>query len=235
MINRRQWAKAIETLLYAQTLNASPIDVCFHLALAYLGIENIELAEQHARKVLRMNPREPNAHLNFGAIMEKQGDLKEAIRHYNLEVKFRSSCMEAHFNLGTIYFERHQWTRSFRHLKLCFDAKHNGRDLFYMVGFCAWRTGDIATELSVYREAFAANPKNVWAINNLAAVLIDQGKFAQARGWLNKAIALTPDDPVLYRNLSRCTQMELTQPANRVPSRPESKEVQAPSAESADL
>ena len=234
MINRHQWAKAIDTLLYAQTLNASPIDICFHLALAYLGSENLELAEQHAREVLRMNPREPNAHLNLGAIKEKQGNLKEAVRHYNLELKFRSSCLEAHFNLGTIFFERHQWTRSFRHLKLCFDAKHNGSNLCYMVGFCAWKTGDAATEQLVYREAFAANPKDVWAINNLAAVLIDQGKFAQARGLLNRANALTPDDPAIFRNISKCTQMKLTRPANRAPTRPGSMQGQAASAESAD-
>ena len=131
--------------------------------------------------------------------------------------------------LAVEMINRHQWAKAID--TLLYAQTLNASP---MVGFCAWKTGDAATEQLVYREAFAANPKDVWAINNLAAVLIDQGKFAQARGLLNRANALTPDDPAIFRNISKCTQMKLTRPANRAPTRPGSMQGQAASAESAD-
>lgn len=207
-IDHHQWKRAIKLLLKAEAIDSRSIDVHFHMALAYLGSNSLDIAELHGRKVLRINPREPNAHLNLGAIKEKQGNLKEAIRYYNLELKICPLCMEAHFNLGVIFFERRRWTSALRHLKQCFDANYNGKKLLYMTGFSAWITGQVSTELLVYHKALEVNKNDTWAMNNLAAVLIDQRNLPLARKWLKKAIKLSPNDPILRRNLARTMESE---------------------------
>ena len=51
-----------------------------------------------------------------------------------------------------------------------------------------------------YRQALAINPKHPRALNNLGALMIDRGKYQEARVLLDKAILADPTDAVLYGN-----------------------------------
>lgn len=52
-----------------------------------------------------------------------------------------------------------------------------------------------------YREALAANPDHVPALNGLAIIAASQGRFAEAERHFQQAIALAPNDAYLYNNL----------------------------------
>jgi Flp pilus assembly protein TadD len=49
------------------------------------------------------------------------------------------------------------------------------------------------------REALKVRPDSVGALQNLAVALIGQGRLDEAEAFLNQAISLQPDKPVLHR------------------------------------
>lgn len=211
----RHWFRAIQLLQRSLKLNPNFLDAHFHLTLAFYHIKDLVSAEKHAHKVLRINPSEPNAYLNLGAIKDKQGKIRSAIRYYNLELLNRKECLEAHFNLGVIYYQKKRWSLCLNHLNSCWQAHHQGSELDYMLGLAAFKLRQCVLEMAVYRRVLRRNPNDVWALNNLAAMHIDRSNFRAAKNLLLRVKSLAPNDPVVNRNLDKIAIKRVNARANQ--------------------
>ena len=61
------------------------------------------------RLIILKDPLTPEEHVNLGVTYEKQGDLDEAIREYNLAAK---KLPRAYLYLGNAYFQKQDWKRA---------------------------------------------------------------------------------------------------------------------------
>jgi Flp pilus assembly protein TadD len=61
--------------------------------------------------------------------------------------------------------------------------------------------GNVEPAIGAYRKAIALDARDVWAMNNLGLILIEQGRFAEALGPLSLATELRTDVPVFQNNL----------------------------------
>ena len=61
--------------------------------------------------------------------------------------------------------------------------------------------GSYTKALEAYRTALELNPNHHPAINNMAVILEDQGKYAEAMGLCMRSLALNPRAPVSYLNV----------------------------------
>ncbi|MBN1113455.1 MAG: tetratricopeptide repeat protein [Bacteroidales bacterium] len=60
---------------------------------------------------------------------------------------------------------------------------------------------DLNKKLDIYTKAHQAHPESIRAINNMAYILIEQGKLDEAKANLDKALALNESHPVVLNNL----------------------------------
>ncbi len=70
------------------------------------------------------------------------------------------------------------------------------------------KNGDAEGAARFYREALAVNPENAEAHGYLGGILLNSGKFKEARNHLNRALALNPGDSVAHFNLGNVHGME---------------------------
>ena len=60
---------------------------------------------------------------------------------------------------------------------------------------------DLNKKLDIYTKAHQAHPESIRAINNMAYILIEQGKLDEAKANLDKALAINESHPVVLNNL----------------------------------
>jgi tetratricopeptide (TPR) repeat protein len=62
-----------------------------------------------------------------------------------------------------------------------------------------------------YRNALKRNPANPETMNNLAYVLMEQGKDQQALSWSQKAVAIAPENPAFLNTYARALKKTANQ------------------------
>lgn len=72
----------------------------------------------------------------------------------------------------------------------------------YESGYRCWMANDLDCAAHYYRRALDANPKNVQALANMGALLIDQGDYPRARIFLERALDANPNVAIIYHNLA---------------------------------
>lgn len=72
----------------------------------------------------------------------------------------------------------------------------------YAEGLAALRRGDADAAEAAFKAAFTVNPKMPQPLIGMADAAMIRSKPADAQGWLDQAIALTPDDEAVHRALA---------------------------------
>ncbi|MBM4080534.1 MAG: tetratricopeptide repeat protein, partial [Planctomycetes bacterium] len=76
----------------------------------------------------------------------------------------------------------------------------------HFIGCHHARKGDLATAEVKLKAALELNPKLVAAHVSMAAVLLDQGRKAEAKGWIEDGLRLAPEDAELRRLARRADE-----------------------------
>jgi tetratricopeptide (TPR) repeat protein len=198
---KKENSKAIGYLESAFNKTPDSVDVNFQLALAYREAGRFNEARECARRVLKLNPREPNARLNLGVIEADLGNEALAIRNYNLELKRNPQCFEAHYNLGMVYITRHQWVKAQGHLEKCWRAGHKGHLLREYLSLAAIYTGDEDLEEEIYLSRLKKQPRDFAALLNFGVLKRHQKRLEEAKELLEAALAVRPNNRKVKNNL----------------------------------
>lgn len=71
----------------------------------------------------------------------------------------------------------------------------------FEAGYQCWLVKDEACSIRFYNRAIQADPQNALALNNLGALMIDQGRYGEARTYVEKSLKADPGLANAYRNL----------------------------------
>lgn len=85
------------------------------------------------------------------------------------------------------------------------DAFENAKTLF-LQGLAHHNAGRLAQAEALYRQAHALLPSRVSVLVNLAAVLLQQQRAAEASGFCERALAIEPDHPDALELQAACTR-----------------------------
>jgi tetratricopeptide (TPR) repeat protein len=161
----------------------------FNLARVYWSTEEYECALLHARRTLRLNPKEPNACLNLGLIYEFMRRDKLASHYYKRELSRDPGSTETLFNIGRLYFNNHRWLRASKYLRRCFDLGNLFRveDTVYKLGECYCKLYDLQSFIDIYKRYLQMVPNAAWAAANLGGALLRAKDYRHAVLWLSRA------------------------------------------------
>ena len=72
----------------------------YGLGIAYRDVNQLDRAADELRESLRIRPWDERAHFQLGNILSRQGELPEAIFHYEYALQLRPTNAVAHMNLA---------------------------------------------------------------------------------------------------------------------------------------
>jgi len=149
---------------------------------------------------LRKNPSAWMAHNNLGILLEAEGRIHDAIRHYTEAANLKTDYPEAYYNRAhahTLLGDPHQaiqdYTRAIE-LRPAYPEAYNNRGIIF------GQTGDLPRALQDYTQAIDLKPDHAEAYNNRGYTYTQLGDLARAIQDCTKAIELRPGMAEAYNN-----------------------------------
>ncbi len=107
---RRFPADALDFYNAAMKRGGDPAELLNKLGLTELEMHNVELARACFSRAVKVNPREPNAWNNLGAVEYIARGVGPAISDYRHAIKLDKKQAVFHANLATAYFEQQDFS-----------------------------------------------------------------------------------------------------------------------------
>ena len=147
------------------------------------------------------SPKKARPHYNLGAVIGRQGKLKEAMSHYTAALRIKPDYSEAHNNLGNALAGQGRLKEAIRHYSKALRINPRFAEAHNNLGNALANQGRLMQAGSHYYEALRTNPDYAEAHYNLAVALKRQGRLKEAISHYYEALRIEPDDAAAQYNL----------------------------------
>lgn len=189
-----QTSKALEQFLKA--LEIYPDDPILHydLALTYDMKGDLDKAEYHLKKAIKLKPDYSNAYNYLGFVYFRQGRVNEAIEAYNkaLDNLLYLNPQDAHLNLGVAYLSLKQYQKAKVHLEEAIRLVPDFAAAYHSLGKVYEGLRQYDKALTSYEKAVEYNPKYTEAYLSLGKLLYRRGERQKAIKAFDKVMRLDP-------------------------------------------
>jgi len=157
------------------------------------------------RKVLALDPRQPEAHNNRGVIQRSLGQAGAAEASYRDAIAIKPDYVDAHTNLANL-LRKTRPAEALLFYERANALKPDNANILYNYAATLLELDRQAEAANAYRRAIAIRPQFAEAWSNLGVALADLSELQQANEAYRRAIALKPDLVQAYTNLGLVLQ-----------------------------
>ncbi|MGK0288815.1 MAG: tetratricopeptide (TPR) repeat protein [bacterium] len=189
---QKQLKKGIPFLIRAMQLGSRNRYVFHTLATYYTERDETYKAESIILRGLMINSNDVVLLVEYGVILERRGQFHEAILAFTDALKNRPGNYFIHGKLGTLYRAVKNYKKATLHFTLAL-AKNSratrirGAFIDTLVGLKHWKEAKEQLKVMLSQE-----PKNYWALAQMAIVEQNLKNYSYALAYINKAIVLQP-------------------------------------------
>lgn len=180
-----------------------------------LGSEAVEAADEASAKALEMNPSLADAHTARGLALFLQREYDRAEKHLAEAIALDPSIYEPHYIFGRVSFSRGQMEKAASHFKDACSIVQEAYDSWYLLGMCYRNIGQESKARQANMECIEAvfnrvrsNPDDTRALTMGASILVNLGEPERALAWIERALAIDPDEPIIQYNCA-CAYVSL--------------------------
>ncbi len=143
----------------------------FTLGLTYVDMEQDSRARQTFRRLLTLHPTYENAHVELGAISEREHDHQQAIDEYTAELAAYPDSARAHYRLGYLYqVSKGDPGTASQHLSRAVELDPENADAYVEYGRVLYQLDRLRAAADQFERALKLDPRNLTANFNLAMV-----------------------------------------------------------------
>ncbi len=195
---------ALELLSKARRLEPNSTDVIHDYVLTAIRANQSQNAVDAAKKLLELKPNEPEFNYLLGAASLQNGNLNSALEVLQrfAEERPRDSrgCLALGLTLAT-QSDRLEAARSqFAH---CLEIDPNDFEAKYQLALSFKAQGETTKAVELLEEVVKLSPDYATALRDLGALYLQTGAEKQARGVLERAVAINSQDADTHFQLSR--------------------------------
>ncbi|MSP40047.1 MAG: tetratricopeptide repeat protein [Deltaproteobacteria bacterium] len=169
-------------------LSLSPTAIIGHSIYVY----RISQAIVALRETVTTYPESAQAHADLGSLLENQGDVADAEKHYRQAVQQQSAPTKALYNLGMILAKQDNVDEAIEFLQRARTASPGDEDIHYDLALALAVRGDIEHAMGELRQTILIEPLYTKAYYNLAILLARQGQNSEAVAALRDAVKANP-------------------------------------------
>ena len=141
------------------------------------------------KKAIELDPESAHAHDNIATVYAEKGELFEALRSYMHAIELEPLSPTAHHNLAC-FMATHGHEVALREYAKTIELEWDYPDVHLNLGLTLAERGMFAEALAEYEIALDQVPTDVVARHEMATVLMDMGRYAEAKTHLTAAYTI---------------------------------------------
>jgi len=167
------------------------------------GANNVDAALACWNEVLRLNPKDYNAHNNVGIALAWQGRTDAAIAHYAEALRLRSDLPETHNNLGIELAKKGRIDEAITHYRESIRLNPNFAMAYRNLAAALSAAGKVEPAIDVYRRLVVVRPLDADAHYQLGLLLEQYGRTQEAGRSFQQVLRIDPQHADARRRLER--------------------------------
>jgi protein O-GlcNAc transferase len=171
----------------------------FAIARLFLEANRVDEATEVIQRSLAKWPREPVLLNLKGVLLKRRGHLSEAIQAFKQACNANPRQAGALFNLANSYLAIGDATKAAMTFVKVIAREPKNSEAHRLYGRALQQLGDVENAAASFRAAFSINSKNISAVLNLANLFDGLGRYSEAIGVLDEAIAKNGETAELAR------------------------------------
>ncbi len=152
------------------------------------------------RRTLACTAENLIAHDNLGTVLLAQGNVDEAIVHFEAALRIDADHAKAHNNLGNALLQKLRLDDAIGHFQRALALKPDYAEAYNNLGVALIRGGRPDQAIDCFRRALQILPDYAFAHNSLGQALLEQGKPEEAIPCFAAALRLDPAYAEAYYN-----------------------------------
>jgi adenylate cyclase len=182
---------------------------CYSYLFMYSAqsVENLQKAEEFSKKAIKSNPSLAEAHSSYGLALSLKENFDASEQAFEKAINLDPMLYEAYYQYGRMLFSHGDLLKAAVHFEAASRIRQDDYQALLLNGQCYDSLGfdDKALEtriqgVKIAEEVLELNPGNVRALYMGANGLVALGEKEKGLEWLQRALTLEPDDPMLLYN-----------------------------------
>ena len=145
--------------------------------------------------------------LEKGELALKQGDYRSAIEAFTEAVRLQPKSAEAHFRLGTAYYESGEYKKAITSLEEAMRLKPDFFDALVKLGESYQHSGLYGKAVEVLQKAVSLRPEHIEAKTALGTAFIRAGEPEAAVTVLREVVRMAPESALVYATLGQAYRL----------------------------
>jgi tetratricopeptide (TPR) repeat protein len=176
--------------------------------LALLGILTWRQCGMYAdavtfwRRTMAANPECWMAHNNLGKTLFEEGQVDQALAHFQKAVELRPNHAEARNNLGNALLRKGQVQEAMTQFQEAIKLRPDLSEARNSLAGVLYRMGRVDDAVAQLKIALTYTPDDEQAHNNLGNILLDRGHVAEAIAQYQRALDAHPNSAASHYNLA---------------------------------
>jgi len=150
---------------------------------------------------VQRRPNNPWGHYMLGLSAWKAGQLDVARTAFERSLALDSGQVKTYLNLGRVLLEQDKPREALERVTAATQIDATSAEAFRMMGRVQSALGQPDSAIGSYRVALSLDENDVWSMNNMALLLIQQERYDDALPALARAVEIRAGSPVFQNNL----------------------------------
>ena len=190
---------------FAEAIRLKPDFLEARFALGVLqarqGKEHYSAAMQQFLEILRLNPRDVDAHINLSNLFEQEGDFVASAGEMQKAVSLTSGRGDLCLVLGQKQQRAGRYADAVESYQAALKSEPSLVEAHYGMGLALRSLRRLPEAAAEFRAVLSANPRHAGAHYELGRLLVGEDDFAGAAAHLQQAAALDPGMPEAHLEL----------------------------------
>lgn len=178
---------------------------CHNLLQSALELHSkgeVVLAEEAYLNVLKVDPKNPDAHNLLGVLYHQVGQLPDAIEYISKAIDLRPDLAPYHNSLGNVYYANTSYSKAIESFQHALSLQPDYALAHFNMGNALGQLGQIEEAITSYLKAVESDTKYSDAFKNLSLAQMRVHEYGKAEFSLQKALKLSPNDFELLNNMA---------------------------------
>jgi len=147
------------------------------------------------------HPENPWGQYMLGMAAWKTGEHEKALGAFDQALQLDPNHRKSLFNSARVLLDSGRPKEALERIEKALALEPMSNEALRLLGRARYELGDVDGSIEAYHRALTIDERDVWAMNNLGLIYIQQDRSSEALGPLARAVELRSNAPVFQNNL----------------------------------